>query len=222
MGYDPKIHHRRSIRLKHFDYSSRGAYFLTICVHNRSCLFGEVCDGKVHLNERGKMIDETWRGLPRYLPGLTIDQSVVMPNHLHGIVWVGARPEGSEGRTQRSAPTEDDSPPTSAPTFPQVVQRFKTFTTNEYAKRVRTSHWPAFSGRLWQTNYFEHIIRDDPSLESIRYYIENNPARWASDAENPDGDGTDNLERFIGSLGRAGSDVRNVPPDFNLLLNPNS
>jgi len=134
--------------------------------------------------------------------------------------------QGEDGRTQRSAPTECASPggqtQRSALTLASVIQRYKAFTTNEYSKRVKQSNWPAFSRRLWQTNYFEHIIRDDQSLQSIRYYIENNPARWMNDIENPAGDGTDNVERFIATL--RPKNPGNVPVDqeFNLLLDRSS
>jgi len=225
MAFDPSKHHRRSIRLQHYDYSSRGAYFVTICVQNRSCMFGQVRNGVMHLNEQGVFIDNVWRGLGNVFENVTIDDTVLMPNHLHGIIWIGARPE-EDGRTQRSAPTECASPggqtQRSALTLASVIQRYKAFTTNEYSKRVKQSNWPAFSRRLWQTNYFEHIIRDDQSLQSIRYYIENNPARWMNDIENPAGDGTDNVERFIATL--RPKNPGNVPVDqeFNLLLDRSS
>ena len=225
MTFDPSKHHRRSIRLQHYDYSSRGAYFITICVQNRSCIFGEVRSGVMYLNEQGKFIDDVWRGLGNIFENVTIDESVLMPNHLHGIIWIGAQPE-ERGRTQRSAPTEDAFPvgqtQRSAPTLASIVQRYKTFTTNEYSKRVKQSNWPAFSARLWQTNYFEHIIRDDQSLQTIRCYIENNPARWMNDVENPAGDGSDDVEQFIAKLRPKKPNEGSTVPVVDLLLDQSS
>ncbi|MCP9469504.1 MAG: hypothetical protein NNA31_05825 [Nitrospira sp.] len=93
MKYDPEKHHRRSIRLKGYDYSQDGAYFVTICTHNRVCLFGEVVDGELRLNELGEIVAWTWRDLPNHVPNVELDAFVVMPNHVHGIVVIPAAPE---------------------------------------------------------------------------------------------------------------------------------
>ena len=101
MKYDPDIHHRRSIRLKGYDYSQAGAYFVTICTQNRECLFGEILDGEMALNDAGRMIKTIWHELPEHYPGVGIDAFQVMPNHMHGIVIVGAGPRACpyKGRT---------------------------------------------------------------------------------------------------------------------------
>jgi hypothetical protein len=108
MKYDPDIHHHRSIRLKGYDYSRAGAYFVTICAQNRECLFGEILDGEMALNDAGRMIETIWHELPEHYPGIGIDAFQVMPNHMHGIVIVragtGACPY--EGRTMADI-TED-------------------------------------------------------------------------------------------------------------------
>lgn len=186
MTYDPQKHHRRSIRLKGYDYSRVGAYFITICTQDRACLFGDVADGEMQLNDAGRMIQSVWNEMPAFYPGVDTDEFVVMPNHVHGIVaLVGAAPrgrpvsihtrDGQDGQAQGPAPTM---------ALADVVHRFKTMTTKRYADGVKTDGWSVFRGRLWQRNYYEHIIRNDESMNRIREYIANNPLQWALDREN--------------------------------------
>jgi hypothetical protein len=94
MGYNPDIHNRRSIRLKGYDYATPGACFVTICIRNRECLFGAVTDGMMRLNEAGHMVRVIWDEIPIRYPGIETDAFVVMPNHVHGIIIVGAAPRG--------------------------------------------------------------------------------------------------------------------------------
>jgi len=183
MSSDPNSHHRRFIRLKGYDYTQPGAYFVTICTQNRACLFGEVVDGKMQVNNAGRMVQTVWDGIPVYYAGVSIDAFVVMPNHIHGIViLVGAAPCGRPPLGQAQGPA-----PTIAISLPDVVHRFKTMTTKQYADGVKQSGWSPFPGQLWQRNYYEHIIRDEESLNCIRQYIADNPAQWALDRENPTG-----------------------------------
>ena len=209
MKYNPDIHHRRSIRLKGYDYTRPGAYFITICTQNRECLFGEVVNGEMRLNGAGAMVQSVWDEIPAFYPGVLTDAFVVMPNHIHGIViLVGAALRGrpGSGHPQGGVPTVSaprgrpglGHPQGGAPTgsqsrgvaralsLPDVVHRFKTLTTKRYVDGVKRDGWPPFPGRLWQRNYYEHIIRDEQSLNRIRQYIADNPARWALDRENPD------------------------------------
>jgi len=278
MTYDPKRHHRRSIRLRGYDYAQPGAYFVTIVVQGRECLFGEVVNGEVMLSDAGRMVERWWTELAHKFPMVTLDAFVVMPNHVHGIIVispvvsdpvctapvcadhvctdpvcadpvgadpvgadpVGAdlcvrpdnqnnqrvrpdnqndqcirpdnqnnqrvrpdnqnnqyvrpngqsiRPDGMGANTDRGTHVGVPLPacvpiPARVP-LPEIVQWYKTMTTNEYIRQVRAEGWPPFLGRLWQRNYYEHIIRNDISLEQIRRYIAENPARWQEDAENP-------------------------------------
>jgi REP element-mobilizing transposase RayT len=188
MTYDPARHHRHSIRLPAYDYARPGAYFLTICTQNRECVFGEVIQGQMVLNGRGQMVESVWHQLPQHYPCVEIDTFVVMPNHVHGIiVLVGAgpracpntgRPRVHSGRPQGVAPT--------TMSLPDVVHRFKSLTTARYRTGVLQDGWQPFPGRLWQRNYYEHVIRDERELNRVRQYIINNPARWEDDVENPD------------------------------------
>lgn len=169
MPYDPDKHHRRSIRLKDYDYRQPGAYFVTLCVQDRAALFGNVSDGVVRHNDAGAMVQTVWEELPACYPGVDIDDFVVMPNHMHGIlVLLGT------ARTETALSVGD------------VVQRFKTMTARRYVDGVKRLGWPAFPGRLWQRNYYEHIIRGDAALDRLTRYILENPSRWAFDDENPD------------------------------------
>jgi REP element-mobilizing transposase RayT len=186
MTFNPDIHHRRSIRLREYDYSSAGAYFVTVCVEGRECLFGEAGDGSVNLNEAGRMVAEWWTKLPDRFPGVQLDEFVTMPNHVHGIVvLVGATPCGCPSLSVRDSTPRSGRPRGAAPTLGDVMDWFKTMTTNAYIRGVKQSNWPPFPGRLWQRNYYERVIRDDDELTDIRGYIRHNPAQWEHDGENP-------------------------------------
>jgi REP element-mobilizing transposase RayT len=182
---------RRSIRLKSYDYSQAGAYFVTICTQERVCLFGEVVDDAMSLNDAGEMVASLWEGLPERFSGIEIDAFVVMPNHLHGIVVLP-----DERAATRAAPTIDVSgvgaPLVGArshkniPTLGTIIGAFKSIATVGYMRGVKSAGWPTFRRRLWQRNYYEHVIRDEAALDRLRHYIDENPLRWAFDEENPD------------------------------------
>ncbi|MDK2873104.1 MAG: REP-associated tyrosine transposase [Desulfomicrobiaceae bacterium] len=197
MKYDPDLYHRRSIRLKGYDYTQPGAYFITICTANRECLFGEVVDGKMRLNEIGKIVWDEWLKTAELRPRVVLDAFVVMPNHLHGIIVL------VDGRgTLQRAPTSIQRTPTStqhAPTSPQhtlTVERFGKPTSDSIPTIVRlfksatTTRINILRGTpgmpVWQRNYYEHIIRNEESLRRIRQYIADNPERWVQDRDNPD------------------------------------
>jgi REP element-mobilizing transposase RayT len=196
MKYNPVIHRRRSIRLKGFDYSSEGAYFVTLSVRGRQCLFGDVADGEMKLNDAGRMVLSIWSELPRYGSSIAVDEFVMMPNHVHGIVFlnnVGAGPRacpdsGTPTPTRRTNRSHKSGRPQGgAPTIslPDLVHRFKSLTTNRYRRGVIQSHWLPFAGKLWQRNYYEHIIRNENELTHVRQYIRDNPSNWETDEENP-------------------------------------
>jgi REP element-mobilizing transposase RayT len=189
MKYNPDIHHRRSIRLREYDYASTGAYFVTVCAQGRECLFGEIVDGEMRLNDAGRMVDEWWLKLPGKFPMLTLDEYVVMPNHFHGVITnVGAPPCGCPDVPQHGCAPSMSKPERSYkvdPTLGDVMDWFKTMTTNAYIKGVKQLNWPPFPGRLWQRNYYERVIRDERELAGIREYILCNPMKWEQDGENP-------------------------------------
>ena len=165
---------RRSIRLKNYDYSQAGAYFVTIVARDRRCEFGEVVDGTLRLNYHGNVVAQCWELLPEHFQNVQTDAFVVMPNHFHGIVAVGARhavPLHSE--------REGFAKPVAA-SLPTIIRSFK----SACSKRINELT-PEHSGPLWQRNYFEHIIRNEGSLNRIRQYILDNPVRWEFDRDNP-------------------------------------
>jgi putative transposase len=182
MTYNPEIHHRRSIRLKEYDYSQPGAYFVTVCVKDRACLFGTITNDQIQLNEPGQMVTKWWFELPNKFLTMKADEFVVMPNHIHGIINIvgadlGVCP-GVNG-DQTGLGEHAGSP------LHRMVQWFKTMTTNNYISGINDYGWERFNGKLWQRNYYEHIIRDDRELNAIREYIRYNPLKWDEDDENP-------------------------------------
>lgn len=188
MSYDSDRHHRRSIRLRGYDYAQAGAYFVTICTKDRACLFGEVVDGEIRPNETGRIVQTTWDRLASHYPGVQIDEFVVMPNHIHGIVVLPGRDDDNQhtvGAQFIAPPIGTGANPSTgainrAPTLGAVVRGFKARITNAINDIRQTP-----GALVWQRNYYEHIIRDDDDLNRIRQYILDNPARWAFDRENP-------------------------------------
>ena len=174
MSYSPDKRPRRNLRLTGYDYAQAGAYFVTICAQGRECLFGDVIDNEMALSDAGKMVSQWLMELPSKFPSLVVDSYIVMPNHLHIIIRI----------LDTNTPVGHQDAPTGAP-LPQVIQWFKTMTTNEYIRRVRQGHWPPFPGKLWQRNYYERVIHNDVELNAVRQYIAGNPAKWNQDTENP-------------------------------------
>ena len=180
--FDPDTHHRRSIRLKGYDYSQAGAYFFTICTRDRGCLFGEIVDGEMRLNSLGEIVQDCWDDLPRHYPQIELDAFVIMPNHVHGIVFI------TDVGAQFIAPSAQDT--NHAPTLGEIVRAFKARSTRLIRKTddgtmKQDAINCAPTGFGWQRNYYEHIIRDETALNNIRRYIIENPLRWADDEENP-------------------------------------
>ena len=173
MNHDLANHHRRSIRLRGYDYRQTGAYFVTICAQSRECLFGDVIDRQVRENEIGAAARDEWLRSADIRREIGLDAFVVMPNHLHGIVVI--RHVGAHGRAP--LPPTTNRPPRSLGSF---VAGFKSAATRRINTIRGTPGLP-----VWQRNYYERIVRDDRELDAIRRYIEENPARWAEDPENP-------------------------------------
>ncbi|HXF47866.1 MAG TPA: transposase [Verrucomicrobiae bacterium] len=172
---------RRSIRLRGYDYSREGGYFITICTGNRESLFGEIIDGQMRLNDLGLIVQKVWDELPEHYPSIELDKFVIMPNHIHGIiilVGAGLKPALSTPRAGlKPAPTGENSKKRS---LAEIVRAFKTFSARRINEFRRMPGLP-----IWQRNYYEHIIRNESSLNKIREYIKGNPLNWALDIENP-------------------------------------
>lgn len=171
--YNSEIHHRRSIRLKGHDYSRVGAYFITICTQNRECLFGDILDGVMRLNDAGEIVADEWLKTAAIRHEIELDVWVVMPNHFHGVAVIVNSGTTVDCRGDRPV----------APTRPQprsvgaVMAGFKSAVT----KRINEYHQTP-GAKLWQRNYYEHIIRDEMELKNIRGYIQNNPLLWETDS----------------------------------------
>lgn len=154
---------------------------MTICTQNRDYLFGNIIDGTMRLSEAGEMIQTVWDEIPGHYIGIDVDEFVIMPNHIHGIIFiVGAGPcacpdadSPTNGQPQGVAPTRLS--------LSDVVHRFKTMTTKRYTDGVKREGWRPFPNTLWQRNYWEHVIRNDQDLNIIREYINKNPAQWELD-----------------------------------------
>jgi putative transposase len=190
MKYNPDIHHRRSIRLKRYDYSRAGTCFLTVCTHQRECLFGDIAAGKMRLNAAGKIAVQYWNEIPTHFPHVQLDGFVVMPNHVHGILvimgagnanrakdpilnWAPLKP-----RATTPEPNGIERPHGTSKTLGSVVRGFKIGVTKWIRK-----HTTVFE--VWQRNYWEHIIRDEYEMNRIREYVATNPAKWETDRLNP-------------------------------------
>ncbi len=187
MKYDPEKHHRRSIRLREYDYSQPGAYFVTICAQNRECLFGNIVNGCMVLNDDGKITDHCWLEIPIHYPYVKLDEFVIMPNHVHGIIIindnsnVGAIHESPLQSPQqwKSSKMDKYKRQRRLMTLPKIIGRFKMISAKQINQLRQT---PGIN--VWQRNYYEHIVRDENDLNRIRQYIANNPANWENDENN--------------------------------------
>jgi REP element-mobilizing transposase RayT len=172
---------RRSIRLKEYDYSQPGAYFVTICVNRRKCILGHIRDDDVVLSPVGEIIRRCWEDIPNHFSAIEPDAFVIMPNHVHGILVLHGR------GVQLNAPTSRTHIPQGrhgmiSPrrnTLSVIMRTFKAAVTTQ----CRNNHYRSFK---WQRNYYEHIIRDERQLNRIREYILYNPTQWQFDRENPE------------------------------------
>jgi putative transposase len=194
---NPKAPRRKSIRLKHYDYSQAGAYFVTVCTHERQCLFGEIQNGNMRLNQFGQIVADCWLNLPHHYSHIELHDYVVMPNHFHGIVVIvdtvgagfvragfkPARTESLEFARKEPAmvgvglkPAPTNPTPTGRHGLPEIVRALKTFSARRINEYRNT---PGIS--VWQRNYYEHIIRNEAAYLKIANYIQTNPQRWLED-----------------------------------------
>ena len=160
MSYNPEIHHRRSIRLQGYDYTNTGIYFVTICCHQRQHLFGEIDNGEMKINAIGQIVSTLWQKIPQHFPNVELDGFVLMPDHLHGIIII------SESKEKAS--------------LANIIQNFKSISSRKI-NRINKNYGIS----IWQRNYYDHIIRNERSLQHMRHYIKNNPLTWADDQLHP-------------------------------------
>ena len=185
-NFDPKKHHRRSIRLKGYDYSQPGAYYVTIVTWHREFLFGEVVNGEMVLNKFGLVAKQEWEKLKRRFPNIELGAFIIMPNHMHGIIIIISGRGTAEnlkyldGESSRRAPTQEAFQKPIKGSIPTIIRSYKSAVAYRINLMRRTQGIP-----VWQRNYWEHIIRDQQDLQNKTDYIEANPMLWDEDDENP-------------------------------------
>lgn len=192
--FDPQKHHRRSIRLKGYDYSQEGAYYVTIVTWQREFLFGEIVNQEMMLSPYGEIVQKWWEEIPVHFLNVETGAFVIMPNHIHGIIYILEERRGTvpvpkdDGEITISQNDEmvgviqgGGTPPLRRPTLGQIIAYFKYQSTKEMNKADNTGTVTKF----WQRNYYEHIIRDETDLQNKTDYIESNPLLWDEDDENP-------------------------------------
>ena len=163
----PAPSRRRSLRLRGYDYSQAGMYFVTACTEGRASLFGEVIHDEMHVNDAGKAVETVWDSLPRHYPHIVLDAFVVMTNHMHGILAIAPMETGVN-----AAPT--------AHGLPEIVRAFKTFSSRRINEIRQTQ-----GSKIWQRSFWDRVIRNDDELSLIREYIQNNPVQWMLDRLHP-------------------------------------
>ena len=186
---------RQSIRLKHYDYSQPGFYFVTIGTENRIHRFGNITDGNIQLNQLGKIVTKQWNDLPNRFPNIQLDQYITMPNHIHGIIRVGAPLAGARNdfagarnnmvrRDLRANVHRDRATARVAPTIGNIIGSYKSLCVHNCLQWIKSNNSSFFIGKLWQRNYWEHIVRNENELNLIRDYIRQNPQKWEMDKLN--------------------------------------
>src|SRR5438093_2097370 len=202
-----KRHHRRSIRLQGYDYSQPGMYFVTVCTEGLELLFGEVEKGEMVVNEYGRVVWEEWHRSAEIRREVRLDEFMVMPNHLHGIMVITCAEAHRVGATGHHeiiaievgahgrAPLQHRQLHRQPRSLGSFVAGFKSATTKRINELRGTPGVP-----LWQRNYHEHVIRSEDELHRIREYIQTNPLRWELDRENPARRGEDEFDRSLSSL----------------------
>jgi REP element-mobilizing transposase RayT len=162
-AHNPATHRRKRLRAEGFDYRTHGAYVVTICIDRMEHRLGRVVDGRMEMNEAGDMINAMWAKIPARFEAVALDAWMVMPSHIHGIVWI-----------------RQDLPIT-PPTLSRVVQAFKSESTVAYGRGVRAGIFQPYQRALWQRGFHDKIVRNDRMLEIERTYIAGNPGQWERD-----------------------------------------
>ncbi len=183
MPYNQQKHHRRSIRLQGYDYAASGAYFVTICTQNRLGLLGDIFDDEMELNEFGEIAQKYWQWLGEQYPYVVVAEHAIMPNHLHGILFITDGETGADGSSvetvavgaSRETPLQKRKP------LGQLIGAFETVSTKNINILRGTP-----GAKFWQRDFYDRIIRDEDELNRIRQYIIDNPANWKQDQDNPD------------------------------------
>jgi REP element-mobilizing transposase RayT len=183
--YNPEIHHRKSIRLKGYDYSKNGIYFITICTHNRENLFGEIIDGKMIINDAGKMVEKEILKTNEIRENIKIEEYIIMPNHIHFVIEiVGAMPLERPNITSNNE--HNNKTKTEEKIFHQGSNTMQSNTIGSIVNHIKSkvTKWCRQNSNIdnaWQRNYYENIIRNEEIYQRVSEYIKNNPQNWTDD-----------------------------------------
>lgn len=169
------LYKRRSIRLKNYDYSREGYYFVTICPQDRKCLFGDIVNGEMKINEMGKILNQAIQQTPIIRDNVKIDVFQIMPNHVHIILIITYCGRG----VMHYAPTAQLKSPSQ--TLGSIIRGIKSITSKQIRIMMNNREFP-----VWQRNFYERIIHSEKELNQIRFYIQMNPSRWERDRNNAD------------------------------------
>ena len=201
MTYHPSIHHRKSIRLKGYDYSQAGLYFFTICVHNRARLFVQIMRAnnqsamknspnhpsfQMMLNDAGQIANQCWLDIPKHFPNVVLHEHIIMPDHIHGIIEiVGANQHSTDilSKDIHSVQSIVKGAKNFSPQPSQSTRQSPSRTVGSIVRgyKIGVTKWFRANGnmeKIWQRDYWEHIIRDEQSYQCITEYIINNPKKW--------------------------------------------
>jgi len=198
--YDPNLHHRRSIRLKNYDYAGKGLYFITLCTAQRKNLFGRIINGELFLNPLGEIAKEEWAKTPEIRDNISLGAFIIMPNHMHGIISIDhqIRKPGKDEIGKFHSPSH---------TIGAIIRGYKGATTkriHQLLRKIKESRtgeslfalkdkpasleselgewlFAPTAPTIWQRNYYEHIIKSEKAYRNISNYIINNPANWEKD-----------------------------------------
>jgi len=174
---NPIDYHRRSIRLKCYDYSLPGGYFITITTYKKEKKFGEITQNRMILNSFGNIAESVWLELPKHFPNLQLDEFIVMPNHLHGIIMLSNHLSNSEGILEKNEPSHI------VPTIGNIIGSYKSRVVHYCLNYIKQNNSEVILGSLWQRNYYERVIRDYDELNRVREYIVQNPSQWDKDED---------------------------------------
>jgi REP element-mobilizing transposase RayT len=180
MHNPPELPHRKQLRLRGYDYAFPGVYFVTICSAGKRPIFGSIRDGKTALSPIGEIVRSEWVALTERFTGLVLDQFVVMPNHLHGVLAFVSHVGGASPAPTTANTTGKPGGASPSPTLFEVIGAFKSISTIKVNKFMRRRGVP-----LWQRSYYEHIVRTGEDVRKIQRYILENPLMWSLDPENP-------------------------------------
>ncbi|MGK7877679.1 MAG: transposase [Xenococcaceae cyanobacterium] len=198
MSHFSEKSYRRSLRLPNYDYSQSGAYFITICIHNRECLLGTIDNSTMILNQFGEIVNNIWKSLENKYPRITLDEFVIMPNHIHGILVIE---NSGEAITDPNLVGAIHELPLHKKRRKMLLPKAIGYFKMNAAKRINQIR--NIQGQpVWQKNYYEHIIRNEFALEKIREYIVNNPRKWNEDIENLNVEPSKEEIQFWQGLGR--------------------